>query len=306
VARVRQARYADSTIEITIVNSHGIDVCYRADICSASVLAVAEQGANAEMGYDFDFSRRFATLDCAGVGSGAARRAVSLLGARRARSGKVPVVLDRVVSGDFVELASSAANAEHVLKGKSFLAGKLGQPVASEKVTLIDDALFPRGVHRAPVDDEGTACRKATVIEAGVLRSYLHNAYTASRMAADNTGNAVREAFSSVPRVGASNFYLAPGDYSLQDLFKLCERGLYVTEVIGMHTADPISGDFSVGVEGMWIEGGKTTHPVRGVTIAGNMMDFLQAIAAVGDDLKFYSRCGAPSVLVSELVISGE
>jgi len=306
IARVRQARYADSTMEVSIVNSYGIDAWYRTGICAASVLAVAEEGENAEMGYDFDFSRRFGTLDCAGVGTEAARRAVSLLGARRARSGKVPVVLDRAVSGAFVELAGAAVNAENVFKGKSFLADKLGQPVASEKVTLIDDARFPRGVHRAPVDDEGTASRRTTVIEAGVLGSYLHNAYSASRMGAENTGNAVRASFSSMPHIGASNFYLAPGEHSLQDLFGLCDHGLYVTEVIGMHTADPISGDFSVGVEGMWIEGGKTAYPVRGVTIAGNMMDFLREIAAVADDLKFYSRCGAPSVLVRAITLSGD
>jgi PmbA protein len=125
-------------------------------------------------------------------------------------------------------------------------------------------------------------------------------------MGTDNTGNAVRASFSSMPRVGGSNLYLAPGELSLEELFGLCGRGLYVTEVIGMHTADPISGDFSVGIEGMWIDGGMVAYPVRGVTIAGNMNEFLRDISAVANDLKFHSRCGAPSVLLSELTISGD
>jgi len=306
IKRVRHASYADSTVEVTIVNSHGIDAWYRTNLCTTSILAVAEEGENAEIGFEFDFSRRFDTLDCGRVGSEAARRAVSLLGARRVASDKVPVVLDRSVSGAFVELASAAVNAENVLKGKSFFAGKLGQKVASDKVNVLDDALFPRGVRRAPVDDEGTTCRTTAVIDGGVLKSYLHNAYTASRMGAENTGNAVRASFTNMPRVGGSNFYIVPGEHSLDELLELCGRGLYVAEVIGMHTADPISGDFSVGVEGMWIEGGKKAYPVRGITVAGNMNELLQNVSAVGSDLKFNSRYGAPSLLLSELTISGE
>ena len=306
IKRVRHAAYADSTAEVTIVNSHGIDAWYTTNLCTASILAVAEEGENAEIGFEFDFSRRFDTLDCGYVGSEAARRAVSLLGARRVASDRVPVVLDRSVSGAFVELASAAVNAENVLKGKSFFAGKLGQKVASDKVNILDDALFRHGIHRAPVDDEGTTCLTTAVIEAGVLKSYLHNAYTASRMGAENTGNAVRASFTGMPRVGGSNFYLVPGKHSLEELLGLCGRGLCVTEVIGMHTADPISGDFSVGVEGMWIEDGKRAYPVRGVTVAGNMNELLKSVLAVGDDLKFSSRYGAPSLLLSELTISGE
>jgi len=306
IAHVRHASYQDSTAEVTVLNSRGVEAWYKADICVASVLAVAEEGDNAETGYDFDFARTFDKLDGASVGAEAARRAVSLLGAKRVPSGKFPVVLDRAVTGSFVELASAAVNAENVLKGKSFLAGKMGQEVASDKVTILDDALFPGGIHRAPVDDEGTLCRTTAVMEAGVLKSYLHNAYTASRMGAENTGNAVRGSFATLPHVGGSNFYLVPGEHSLEELFGLCEGGLYVTEVIGMHTADPISGDFSVGVEGMWIDGGKVEYPVRGVTVAGNMNNFLRDVSAVADDLKFNSRYGAPSFLVSGLAVSGE
>ena len=306
IAHVRHASYQDSTAEVTVLNSRGVEAWYKADICVASVLAVAEEGEHAETGYDFDFARTFDKLDGTSVGTEAARRAVSLLGAKRVPSGKFPVVLDRAVTGSFVELASAAVNAENVLKGKSFLAGKMEQEVASDKVTILDDALFPSGIHRAPVDDEGTLCRTTAVMEAGVLKSYLHNAYTASRMGAENTANAVRGSFASLPHVGGSNFYLVPGQHSLEELFGLCERGLYVTEVIGMHTADPISGDFSVGVEGMWIDGGKVEYPVRGVTVAGNMNAFLRDVSAVADDLKFNSRYGAPSFLVSALAVSGD
>jgi PmbA protein len=306
IARVRYARYADSVAEITIANSRGIEGWYKTNACTASILAVAEESGNAETGSEFDFARRFDKLDCATVGAEAARRAASMLGAKRVASGTFPVVLDRAVSGAFIELASAAVNAENVLKGKSFWAEKLGQTVASDKVTVLDDSLLPQGIHRAPIDDEGTECRTTSVIDRGVLKSYLHNAYTASKMDVQNTGNAVRESFSSVPHVGGSNFYLVPGQHTLDDLFALCDRGLYVMEVIGMHTADPISGDFSVGVEGLWIDGGTIRYPVRGVTIAGNVSELLQGISAVANDLKFYSRYGAPSVLVSRLTISGE
>ncbi len=306
VTKVRQSSVSDASFEVHLVNSRGISLWHRGTSCSASILAVAEADGDAQMGWDFDHSFYFGKLPVEPVGRVAAQRAVDLLGARQIETAKVPIILDSPVASEFLAAVGHALMADQVQKRKSFFAGKVGQKVASHKVTIIDDGMFEKGLAPAPADGEGVPSQRTVLIESGTLMRFLHNTYTAGKDGVASTGNGVRSSYAAMPEVGASNFYLVPGTVSRAELIGGCSRAYLVMDVMGMHTVDVVSGDFSVGASGLWIEGGKPKFPVRETTIAGNVKDILGNIEAVADDVKFYSRYGSPTVLVGNVVVSGK
>jgi PmbA protein len=171
---------------------------------------------------------------------------------------------------------------------------------------VLDDGLLEGGLGTAPTDDETVPMKKKTVIERGRLTMFLYNTYTANKDKTASTGNGMRGGFKGLPGVGLTNLYIEPGDSTLQDLMASVGRGLYITEVMGMHTANPISGDFSVGATGFWIEKGEKAYPVREITIAGNILDLMKNVAVVGSDIRFSGRIGSPSLLIRELSIGGK
>jgi PmbA protein len=306
VTQVERAAYADSRIEYTIGNSRGLFRTYRNTHCICSVVAAAsEPGADSEMGWEFDFGRRFSSLRLDWVAEHCALRATRGLGGTPCETRAMPVVLDDRVAMQFLNVIGPALMANNVLKGKSLFAGRVGETIAAECVTLVDQNDLDAGMNRAPFDGEGASAQATVLVEQGVLRGYLHNAYTAHKMGLRTTANAGRGGFRSTPEVGATNCFLKPGPHTPQALIGMAGTGLFVTEAMGVHTADPISGDFSLGVAGVKIENGCTTRPVRGVTIAGNIKDLLKNIQAVGNDLRFFGVFGSPSVLISRLVVSG-
>jgi len=306
VTHVQEAAYTDTLTESAIANSHGLARSYRTAHCTCSVVAVAaESGADAEMGSEFDFARTFGALRPDWVARCCAEDAVRRLGGRPCATGAVPVVLDNRVATAFLQVLGPALMADSVLKGKSLFAGQTGESIAASCVTLTDQNDLAAGIRRAPFDGEGACAQETVVVDGGVLQGYLHNAYTAHRMEQTTTANAAR-GVRSAPEVGVTNFYLKPGTTSQAGLIGQAGRGLFVTRAMGVHTADPISGDFSFGATGLMIDGGRLGRPVRGVTIAGNMRDLLREISVVGDDVRFFGAYGAPSVLVERLMVSGE
>lgn len=306
VTKVRQSSVSDARFEVHLANSRGISLWHRGTSCSASILAVAEADGDAQMGWDFDHSFYFGKLQVEPVGRIAAQRAVAVLGARQIETAKVPIILDSPVASEFLAAIGHALMADQVQKRKSFFAGKVGQKVASHEVTIIDDGMFEKGLAPAPADGEGVPSQRTALIESGTLMRFLHNTYTAGKDGVASTGNGVRSSYAAMPEVGASNFYLVPGTVSRAELIEGCSRAYLVMDVMGMHTVDVVSGDFSVGASGLWIEGGKPKFPVRETTIAGNVKDILGNIEAVADDLKFYSRYGSPTILVGNIVVSGK
>ncbi|MFC1737405.1 metallopeptidase TldD-related protein, partial [Candidatus Hydrogenedentota bacterium] len=216
------------------------------------------------------------------------------------------VVFDSSVASEFLDIAAASVKADHVLKNKSLFAGMLGEQVAADCVQVVDDGRLERGIYATPFDGEGIPTRDTSIIEDGILKSYLHSVYTAGKMKAGVTGNGMRGSYSGLPEVGTTNLYLKNGDKTPEDIFAECGDGFLVTSAMGVHTANPISGDFSVGASGLWIEGGKPGRPVRGVTIAGNIKELLKSITTIGNDLRFFGSCGSPSILVSSLMVSGE
>jgi PmbA protein len=206
---------------------------------------------------------------------------------------------------ELLGVLETAFSAESVIKGKSFLAGKDGKEVASPLVNIIDSGALEGQLGSSPFDGEGVKTGQTIVIKQGQLQGFLHNLYTANKMGVKSTGNAVRGSYKSTPEVGTTNFYLDKGKISREDLLKEIKRGVYVTEVMGMHTANPISGDFSLGASGLLIENGELTKPVKGIAIAGNLKELLMGIDAVADDLTFFVGKGAPTVRIQGITISG-
>ncbi|OGW39664.1 MAG: hypothetical protein A2X58_14635, partial [Nitrospirae bacterium GWC2_56_14] len=290
IKRIRKASASFSSSETLIANTHGALVSYQGTAASSSIEVVAEEKGESQAGSDFDVNRFYRKLGIEEVGRRAARRALDLLGAKTIPSVKAPVILDAVVAEEFLSIMASGFSAENVQKKKSLFIGKLGQEVVSPLITVYDDGLLEGGLGTAPSDDECVPTKKKTVIDKGRLTLFLYNTYSANKDKTVSTGNGMRGGFKGVPMVGVTNLYIQPGTSSLNELISATSSGLYVTEVMGIHTANPISGDFSVGATGFWVENGRKAYPVREITIAGNILDLMKNIDAVGSDLRFTGR----------------
>jgi len=306
IKRIRKASASFSESETLIMNTNGANVSYRGTAASSSIEAVAEDNGDSQAGSDFDVNRFYRKLLIEEVGRRAARKALGLLGARHIYSVKVPVILEAEVAGEFLSIMSSGFSSENVQKKKSLFIGRLDKDVISPLITVVDDGLLDGGLGTAPSDDETVPMKRKTVIEKGRLAMFLHNTYTANKDKTVSTGNGMRGGFKGSPSVGVTNLYIEPGQHSLNELMSIASRGLLVTEIMGAHTANPISGDFSVGATGFWIERGQKAYPVREITIAGNILDLMKNVDAVGNDLRFSGRIGSPSLRVKEISVAGK
>jgi len=313
VKRVLRTSYSDSRQEIFIFNSKGLKAGYRGTHCSCGLIAVAEakmflgeRNKEIQIGSDFAEKRKFRELHFKELAENAARRAVSLLGAKRVKTQRASIVFEPLVVSGFLRFIARGLGADSVQKKKSPFAKKRGKRIANKIVNIIDDGTLRGGVATSPFDDEGIPKRKTVLVKDGILSTFLYDSYTARKDKVTSTGNAFRSSFKVLPSVGLTNFFLEKGRTKREELIASIDKGLYVMETMGMHTADPVSGDFSVGVSGLWIDRGEFSFPVHGVTIAGNVLDLLNSIDAIGDDLEFYGSLGSPTIRISNLLISGE
>jgi len=308
IKRVRSAIASFSSEEVLLTNTLEISGTYDSTIAAAQIMAVAEDGGDTQMGFDFMGSPFMADIDFAGVGRTASEKALLLLGAKRTGPFKGPVLLDNATASEFLAIFASMLSAESVQKGKSLLKGKIGTVVINPMLDIIDDGLLRHGMGTRPFDDEGVAVSKKALIEAGILKGFMHNTYTAKKEGVKSTGNGVKPGLAASPTVGPLNLYLAPSRagkaVKAEDLFKKVEKGLYVVEAMGMHTANPISGEFSIGVTGLLIEDGKLSHPVKEAVISGNILSLFEKVQAIGDDLKFFGSTGSPGILIGPIDIS--
>ena len=306
IKRIRKAAAGFADSETLILNTNGATVSYQSTACSSSIEVVAEENNESQAGSDFDVSRFYRKLEIEELGRKAAQRALDLLGAKHIDSVKAPVLLEATVAQEFLGLMAGGFSAESVQKKRSLFINKLDTMVASSVITVLDDGLREGGLGTAPCDDELVPVQKKTIIEQGRLALFLYNTYTANKDKTVSTGNGMRGGFKGIPGVGITNLYIEPGKEPLDGLIASIDKGLLVTEVMGMHTANSISGDFSVGATGFWIEKGKKAYPVREITIAGNILDLMKNIDLVGSDLRFSGRIGCPSLRVKELSIGGK
>jgi PmbA protein len=300
VRRIKSVSVRSGQRETCVRSSSGTDTSYRRSSFSLVAGIVAERDGQSELGWESDVATSRGALPWQTIGAAAAAKAVSRLGAVRPAAGRQPVILDRDVVAEFLSLLGSTLSADAVLKGRSLLAGKLGAAVAAGTVTIIDDPTLPGAVGSAPCDDEGQPTRRKVLIEAGSLAGYLHSLDTAHRMGVKPTGNGFRGGFDSLPLPRPANLVLQPGNHAPGAWTHAPGRTVLVDDILGAHTMNPVSGDFSVGASGFICENGRR-RPFRGATIAGNLGTLFASIAAVGDDLRFFGSVAAPSVLVSAL-----
>jgi PmbA protein len=298
--------FDSSSGRVVLGNSHGFLGEYQSSSFSMSVSPIATDPATGAMQRDswYDVKRKFATLDSPeAVGLEAARRTVRKLGAKKVATQRVPVVFDSETAGSLMGNLCSAVSGYSLYKGASFLAGQLDKSLAPEYVTVYDDGRVVGGLGSRPFDGEGLPTRKTTVVERGVLKSYLLDTYSGRKLGFASTGNASRSVGEN-PSVGPTNFYLAPGSKTAQDIIKTVKQGLYVTDLIGFGI-NMVTGDYSRGAAGFWIEGGELAYPVEEITIAGNLKDMFAGIEMIGSDLVFRGRIASPTVKITEMMVAG-
>ena len=289
-----------------LANSHGFVGEYRRSYCSVAAVPIAQdEKGGMQRDYWFSVARNLARLDAPDkVGRVAAERTIRRLGARRAKTAQVPVIFDPMVAASILEHIFEGVNGDSVYRGASFLAGKLGQKIAGDNVTVIDDGTIPGGFGTSPFDGEGVPTRRTLVIENGVLKSYLLNSYTAKKLGLQTTGNAAR-GLAGTPGIGPGNYFLQQGGKTPKEIIGDVEEGLYVTEFLG-HGANLVTGDYSRGASGLWISGGEFAYPVEEITVAGNLKEMFFNISEIGDDLEFRGSVASPTLRIDGLTVGGE
>ncbi|OQW62638.1 MAG: peptidase [Proteobacteria bacterium HN_bin10] len=291
---------------VVLANSHGFLGDYRSSSFSLSVSPIAAEPGGTAMQRDswYDVRRTYGMLASPeSVGVEAARRTVRRLGAKKVGTTKAPVIFDQETAASVLGHLCSAVSGYAVYKGASFLIGRLGQVIASDCVTVTDNGLLPGGLGSRPFDGEGLPTRMTTVVEQGCLASYLLDSYSGRKLGLASTGNASR-AVGESPSVGPTNFSLAPGPFKPDTIVASVRHGLYVTELIGFGV-NLVTGDYSRGAAGYWIENGELAYPVEEITIAGNLKDMLANIDMIGNDVVFRGRVASPTLKIREMTIAG-
>ena len=347
--RIRNSGGGDfdaATAHKVLINSRGFAGEFRRSYCGFSTQPIAhDDDGNMQRNYWYSSERTTLLLeDAVNVGQEAARRTLRRLGARRVKTQRAPVVCSPEVARSIIGNIFDAANGDAIYRHASFFAGKLGERVAGDNVTVIDDGtlVFTRptnpnpapganrntgdadvyeggvqpgilsgddigiqvgGFGTAPFDGEGLPTRRTVLVENGVLKNYVMNTYTARKLGMASTGNASRS-LASNPGIGAGNFFLQPGTLTPKQIIGDVKSGLYVTETMGFGV-NLVTGDYSQGAAGLWIENGELAYPVEEITIAGNLKDMYQNISAIGNDLVFRSSSAAPTLRIDGMTIAG-
>ena len=305
------SQFAAERVVTRLSNSKGLDLQNVTSFQAGIVGAVLEQDGQRYNSYDYR-SGTLSQVSRKELARSAVEKAAATIGAEIAQSGKYAVVLDPEVMADLLSIFCPVFSADQVQKGLSLLKGQEGQEIASPCVTLIDDPFYPGCTVQAGFDGEGVATYTKSVIEGGVLRTFLHNLKTAAKAGVKSTGNAYKSSYAAKVSVAPYSFYLKPGELTQEELFAKAGNGIYLTEINGGHAgANAVTGDFSLQSAGFLIEDGKKGKSVRGFTVAGNFFELLKSIEQVGSDLHFEipSGCtvfGSPSVLVKELSVAGK
>jgi len=293
-----------------LATSQGFLGEYRRSSCSLAVVPVAvpdpaaESSLGMERDYWYSVSRKFSALEPPEqVGRIAAERTVRRLGAKKVATCRVPVVFDQRTANSLLGNLLEALNGDAIYRNASYLAGKLGETIAAESVTIVDDGTLLGGFGSSPFDDEGVRSSRTVVIDRGVLKSYLLNCYTARKLGMKTTGNASR-GLAGNPGIGPKNFFLEPGSATPEEIIRSVKNGFYVTEFMGFGV-NVVTGDVSHGATGLWIENGELAYPVHEVTVAGNLNDMLRGISMIGTDLEFRGSVASPTLKVEEMTVAG-
>jgi PmbA protein len=320
-ARCREAEHAARAASVEITNSEGAEFgcgggqmalasstgfagAYSSSSFSLSAVPIAMRDGQMQRDYWYSTSRRLDGIESAeAVGREAARRTLRRLGARRVPTGEYPIVFEPETAASLLRHLAGAIAGSALYRRASYLLDKLGDTIAAPAITIVDDPLRPGGLASRPFDGEGVASTRRTIVERGVLRSYLLDSYSARRLGLRTTGHATRAA-GDAPGVAPTNFHLEAGPHAPEAIIGSVARGLYVTELIGFGV-NTVTGDYSRGAAGLWIENGELTHAVEEITIAGNLHDMFGAITMVGNDLRFRTATAAPTIKIDRMTVAG-
>jgi PmbA protein len=314
--RIQNSRGGDfdtATSHKIMMNSRGFLGEYRRSYCGFSVSPIAQdEKGGMQRNYWFSNARTVTKLeDPEEIGREAARRTLRRLGARQVKTQKAPVVFSAEMAQSIIGNIFDAANGDAIYRHASFFSGMLGEQVAGENITVIDDGTMVfredgaaiGGFGTRPFDGEGLPTRRTVLVERGILKNYVMNTYTARKLNMKSTGNGSR-GLAGNPGIGAGNFYLEAGTLTPEQIIGDVKNGLYVTETMG-HGVNLVTGDYSVGASGMWIENGELAYPVEEITIAGNLKNMYKNIAAIGNDLVFRGASAAPTIRIEGMTIAG-
>ena len=299
------AEFSNQFGRVIYVSSQGFSGEYSGSTFGESVSPVASRNGSMQRDYWYASNRKLGRLESSrSIGIKAAQRALRRLGARKVKTCAVPVVFDPEMAGSLMRNLASALSGYALYKGASFLIGKLGTKIGSELLTIIDDGSIPGALGSRPFDGEGLPIRNKIIVEHGELKSYLLDTYSGKKLGMPSTGNASRSV-GEPPGVAPTNFYLAPGQKTPEEIINSVKSGLYVTEMIGFGV-NMVTGDYSRGAAGLWIENGEIAYPVEEITIAGNLKEMFQNIDAVGNDLELRGRIAAPTIKISRMTVAGD
>lgn len=293
---------------VRIINTYGVDQSYTQNYCGAFLESIAQEGESIAAGDELVLRRGFDQLNAQELAAAASQMAVDRLHARPLPSGQYRVILENLVMTELLGVFSAAFSAESAQQGMSLLKGKLGEVIAADCVTLVDDPLLPGGLASRPFDGEGVPSARHTLIDRGLFTTFLHNLKTARKDGVQTTGNASKAGYAAPVKISPSNFFFEPGSKTLPELMKDVGSGVLITDVTGLHAgANAVSGDFSLLSKGFLIENGEKVRPLEQITVAGNFFTLLKNIRAMGSDLRFpRGGMGSPSVDVGELSIAGQ
>jgi PmbA protein len=300
------AEFDSGRYQILFANSQGFSGQYAGSTFNLGVAPIAQSDdGKMQQGYWYTASRHFDGLEePESVGRIAAQRALRRLGSRKIKTTRAPVVFDPDMAASLLRSLAGAASGPSLYKGASFLVGKLGAQIAAANVDVYDDGTMRAGMGSRPFDGEGLGTNRKPLVEKGVLKTYLLDSYSARKLKLAPTGNASR-AVGDSPTVSPTNLYLEPGRYTPEEIIKSVDHGLYVTELIGFGV-NGVTGDYSRGAGGLWIENGELTFPVQEITIAGNLKTMFLSIEMIGSDLKWRSPVVSPTIKIAEMMIAGE
>lgn len=298
--------YQDATSYIYIANSNGVSGWFPAAGCGGGLSVSAAEGEDRQSGSYGKAHARYAEFKPEEVGRKAAENAVKMLGAKPIASTEVPLVVSPEIGCDLLSYLAGMLSADEVLKGKSLFAGKLETQVAAAGFSLIDDGRLKGGLGTSPVDGEGVPQQTTPLIVDGILKTYLYDCYNAKKGKTKSTGNCSRTGYGSPGGIGTTNLYLRPGNSAPEEIIGGIDRGFYLTVAFGLHAGiDSASGDFSIPVAGFMIEKGKSSFPVRGISIGGNLFEFLKSVDKVGSDLTWFQSQASPTFSVKSIKIGG-
>ena len=305
--RVDDANYADVASESAVATTTGIRRTGRENGCYVVVSTLADDGDETQTGFGFSVGRSPVEFDLAKAAQEASDRATRLLGATKPSTKRTTVVLDPYVTASFLGIISSTLNGESVAKGRSLFKDRMGESVANSIVTLVDDPTNPKAYTATDLDGEGLAARRNVLIDAGVLKQFVHSSYSARRVGMKSTGNAIRGGFKGTPGVGCLALQLLPGGRDQDALIADVEDGVLIQSVSGLHSGvNAISGDFSAGASGLSISNGQVGGPIREFTIASTLQRMLLDVVEVGNDVDWLPmRAAGVTLVIRDVTMSG-